>query len=222
MLITKSNRIVLRSLRCFSQENKKFSPFSVGLENNPSKPIEDAKPGGISKLMSFFGKKSEEEEKPKVETVTDKYKEQLDKENEKLDSMGEADTQKQILKLIETNINAKYLRESRLEQFFQKCWDLKNPKEFMENKDFRRFVYSDLKSVLGKIDNPTNYVEFTKFMVFFRADDDPELFDLLADGCNRFLRRMPVDDILTILVNFAHTLNPNAQELFTAANQEFA
>ena len=32
---------------------------------------------------------------------------------------------------------------------------------------------------------------------------------------------MPVDDILTILVNMAHTLNPNSQGLFEAANQEF-
>lgn len=32
---------------------------------------------------------------------------------------------------------------------------------------------------------------------------------------------MPCDQILTILVNFAHTLDPNAAELFAAANQEF-
>ena len=58
-------------------------------------------------------------------------------------------------------------------------------------------------------------------MVFFGADDDPEVFDYLTDGINRSLRRMDVESILTVLVNFAHSLNPNAQGLFDAANQEF-
>lgn len=33
---------------------------------------------------------------------------------------------------------------------------------------------------------------------------------------------MTVDQILTVLVNFAHTLDPNARDLFQAANQEFS
>ena len=64
-------------------------------------------------------------------------------------------------------------------------------------------------------------VEFTKFVTFFGADDDPELFDVLADGISRTMRGMSVDGILTCLVNFAHSTNPNAQELFEVANQEF-
>ena len=64
-------------------------------------------------------------------------------------------------------------------------------------------------------------VEFSKFIVFFGVDDDPEVFDLLTDAIMRKLRVLKVDDILTILVNFAHTLSPNAKDLFVAAEQEF-
>lgn len=35
------------------------------------------------------------------------------------------------------------------------------------------------------------------------------------------MKKLKVEAILTILVNFAHTLSPNAQELFNAANEEF-
>lgn len=63
--------------------------------------------------------------------------------------------------------------------------------------------------------------ELSKFVVFFNATDDPELLDILTDAVARQFRFIPVDDILTILVNFAHTLSPNAQELFDVANQEF-
>ena len=57
-------------------------------------------------------------------------------------------------------------------------------------------------------------------MVFFDATEDPELFDILVDGISKSLRVLSVDAILTILVNFGHTLNPSAHELFQAARQE--
>ena len=78
-----------------------------------------------------------------------------------------------------------------------------------------------MKVILQRVDSPQNFVEFSKFIVFFGADDDPEVFDCLSDGINAKMRMMPVEDILTILVNVAHTLNPNSQGLFEAANQEF-
>ena len=43
------------------------------------------------------------------------------------------------------------------------------------------FLYSDLKVIISKLDLPSNLVEFTKFVVFFGADDDPEVYDLLSD-----------------------------------------
>lgn len=61
----------------------------------------------------------------------------------------------------------------------------------------------------------------TKFVVFFGVNDDPEIFDLLCDSILRNIRSIRVDDILTILVNYAYTLAQNSNDIFNAANQEF-
>ena len=47
-----------------------------------------------------------------------------------------------------------------------------------------------------------------KMVVFFSVDDDPEIYDLLTDSIVLKVRKLKVDDILTVVVNFAHTLNP--------------
>ena len=65
-------------------------------------------------------------------------------------------------------------------------------------------------------------VEFSKFVVFFGVDDDPEVHELLADAIARKTNMLTVDQILTILVNFAHTLSAESQDVFASANQEFA
>ena len=59
-----------------------------------------------------------------------------------------------------------------------------------------------------------------KMVVFFQVDDDPEIFDLLTDGIVLKVRKLKVEDILTLVVNFAHTLNPGAQLIFDTASQE--
>ena len=46
-------------------------------------------------------------------------------------------------------------------------------------------------------------------MVFFGIDDDPEIFDYLTDNILKKMRAFTIDDLLTILVNFSYTLNPN-------------
>ena len=58
-----------------------------------------------------------------------------------------------------------------------------------------------------------NVVEFSKFIVYFGVDD-AEVFDLLLEAFSRKIREMPVDGILTVLVNFAHTLSPCASQAF--------
>ena len=65
-------------------------------------------------------------------------------------------------------------------------------------------------------------VEFSKFVVFFGVDDDPEVHELLVDAIATRINRLPVEQILTILVNFAHTLSVVSQDVFASANQEFA
>lgn len=44
--------------------------------------------------------------------------------------MIESETRKQILELIEKRTNRSYLDEKRLDVFFEKCWELKEPRAF--------------------------------------------------------------------------------------------
>lgn len=113
--------------------------------------------------------------------------------------------------MIETNVNKDYLNEKKLAVFFEKCWEIKEPHSFArEEPRFERFLKSDLKSVMQKVGQAENIVEFSKFVVFFGVEEDPEVFDLLLDSFSRSIREMTVDGILTVLVNFAHTLSPEA------------
>ena len=51
----------------------------------------------------------------------------------------------------------------------------------MAEKKFYNFVYYDLKQLLQLVSSPENLTNFTKFMVFFRVDEDPELFEILTE-----------------------------------------
>ena len=53
-----------------------------------------------------------------------------------------------ILELIENNLNRKYFKESRLDAFFEKCFQLTEPDKLMAEKPFYNFVYYDLKQLL--------------------------------------------------------------------------
>ena len=65
-----------------------------------------------------------------------------------------------------------------------------------------------MKVILQCIDQPESIVHLMKMVVFFSVDDDPEIYDLLTDSIVLKVRKLKVDDILTVVVNFAHTLNP--------------
>ena len=97
---------------------------------------------------------------------------------------------------------------------------MKDPKAFKKDDRFFRFLYDDFKVIIQSIDRPKSLVEFVKFIVFFGVDDDPEIFDLLTDAIIIKMRYLTVDDLLTVVTNFTHTLHPNAQLIFDAANQE--
>ena len=112
--------------------------------------------------------------------------------------------------MIEKNINRSHFNEKKLEPFFEKCWELREPKKFKDNSRFHQFLYDDLKVILQCVDNPSYLAEFSKFVVFFGADDDPEVYDVLLDAILKQLRFLRVEEILTILVNFAHSLTPHA------------
>ena len=58
-------------------------------------------------------------------------------------------------------------------------------------------------------------------MVFFKLSDDPELYELLADGIKKSIKNFTTDEILTILVNFSHSLSTETSSLFEIVNGEF-
>ena len=52
----------------------------------------------------------------------------------------------------------------------------------MQEKAFYNFVYYDLKQILQLINKREHLVEFTKFLVFFQVDEDPELYELISEA----------------------------------------
>lgn len=58
-------------------------------------------------------------------------------------------------------------------------------------------------------------------MVFFRIAQDPELYELLADQIKKNIKKFTTDELLTVLVNFSHSLSTEAASLFECTNDEF-
>jgi hypothetical protein len=127
-----------------------------------------------------------------------------------------------ILEMIEKNINRKYFSEKRLGDFFAECFSLKNPAAFVdEDPKFKSFVMYDLKLLIQSLREPENLVEFLKFAVFFRlGGEDPEIYEVLGDHIKKNMNKFTTDQIMTILVNFSHSLSPEAQEVFDIANED--
>ena len=51
-------------------------------------------------------------------------------------------------------------------------------------------------------------MEFTKFILYFKIDDDPEIYELLCDLICKKMINLNIDELLTILVNLTQTLSP--------------
>lgn len=68
---------------------------------------------------------------------------------------------------------------------------------------------------------PEYLTEFSKFLVFFKVDEDPELVELLCDQVCKRVKDFTIDEHLTILTNLAHTLNPAYEEVFSSVTSEF-
>ena len=138
------------------------------------------KKGTLNKLMAFFkgkedlkGTKSSTgasvDQSKETPTANDLFKDQ--KSTEKSDSVSEEDLQKEILKLIESNINRTHFSEKKLETFCIKCFNLQNPVKFKEsNERLYRFLYDDLKVILPCIDQPESIVHLMKMVVFFKVE----------------------------------------------------
>ena len=78
-----------------------------------------------------------------------------------------------------------------------------------------------MKYIFQIVNQPKNIMEFTKFLLYFKVDDDPEIFELLSDRICRHMTAFKVDELLTVLVNLSQTLSPEVVEVFKLANLEF-
>ena len=107
---------------------------------------------------------------------------------------------------------ASFSEKIGLRVFFELCFSLgsANAAELMKDKTFNKFVYQDLKIILQIVNGTDNLEKFTKFMVFFRVDEDPELLEVLCDNIASKMSYFTTDEILSILVNLNHTLSPEA------------
>lgn len=124
--------------------------------------------------------------------------------------------------MIDKNINRKYLSEKKMDVFFDHCFSLKEPQTFIEQEPrFKKFIYDDLKLIIQSIKDTENIVNLVKFGVFFRlGGEDPEIFELLADQFKKNIQNYTTDQVLTILVNFSHSLSPETVDVFDMANDE--
>ena len=90
----------------------------------------------------------------------------------------------------------------------------------MAEKKFQDFLYNDLKHIFQITANPVNMVEFVKFLLFFKVDKDPELYELICENICKKIQFFTVDEMLTTVVNLSHTLSPAVHEVFEVANLE--
>ena len=88
------NRSLIR--RAMSSNPKKFSPFSVGLNDKKSDQnnVEDDSSGALSKLLNFFtnkneSKKGEKQEFPEKSDSSNTASQDYSEQNSKLDQMAE-------------------------------------------------------------------------------------------------------------------------------------
>ena len=57
-------------------------------------------------------------------------------------------------------------------------------------------------------------------MVFFKVDEDPELFELISESVCKGVKKYTVDDLLNILANVTQTLSPTTVEMYRVINEE--
>lgn len=78
-----------------------------------------------------------------------------------------------------------------------------------------------MKYILQILQDVGNLVQVTNLLVFFQADEDPELIEIIVDEICKHLKRFSVDQILIMLANMRHTLSPSVLNLYGVVNSEF-
>lgn len=90
----------------------------------------------------------EEEKKDGEKIARDVYQESMQKSNLDADKKAGENYRKEILEMIEKNLNRTYFKETKLETFFEKCFALVEPEKIMEDPKFKEFIYYDTKYIV--------------------------------------------------------------------------
>ena len=48
-----------------------------------------------------------------------------------------------------------------------------------------------------------NLVNFSKFLVFFKVDEDPELYEIVTESICKGIKKLTIDDLLTVVANMS-------------------
>ena len=57
-------------------------------------------------------------------------------------------------------------------------------------------------------------------MVYFKVDEDPELYEILTEQVCKRIKHLTIDELLTVLANYSHTLSYTTEEIFRVVNEE--
>lgn len=74
--------------------------------------------------------------------------------------------------------------------------------------------------MISETTSPDNLVQWSKFCTFFKVDTS-EIWTLMANWVEEYSHKFTVDELLTLLVNIAHSLSVDSGDLFDVANIEF-
>jgi len=94
--------------------------------------------------------------------------------------------------------------------FFELAFTIKNIHAFLQNEKIQKFLAHDLKFIVQSVQMVDNLTDFVKFCTYFKLDNDPELYELLADQVKKRMGEFQVEEMLQILVNLSHSLTPEA------------
>lgn len=127
-------------------------------------------------MTNFFNK-----EPVSVKQRSTDFQQKKEIEEEKETVSREEQTRKEILELIESNYNRNYFREDKFDIFFEKVFSLSNQMLLYDNAIFQDWITYDLKYIIQVIIKQKSILNMSKFVVFMKVEDDPEIIELLCD-----------------------------------------
>lgn len=123
--------------------------------------------------------------------------------------------------MIESKFSRNYFREDKFDIFFEKVFSLGNQHLLYDLPIFEDWITYDLKYIIQVLTKQKSLLNMSKFVVFMKVEDDPEIIELLCDIVCKRVKTLTTDELLEIIVNLSHTLHPSVVDVNEQANSEF-